>query len=119
MKFPWAESMVGSNGKVAQIWCKVCTQIEHKQKLLVPKLNFLWKHVGCFGSHASSKRWGSLFLKTNVHVANEKLYFATSAKPMLQQVAHGAIVERKKKCSIANLFHLLSHCMVHKIDLVV
>jgi len=96
VKLPWAKSMFGSNGKVAQIWCKVCTQIEGKQKLLVPKLYCLWKHVSCFGSHASVKRWGSLFLKTNVHVANEKLYFATSAKTLLQ-VVHGAIVERKKK----------------------
>jgi hypothetical protein len=94
---PWAESVVGSNGKAAQIWCKVCTKSEGKQKLLVPKLDCLWKHVGCFGSHASGKRWGSLFLKTNVHVANEEVYFATNAKTLLQQVAHGGIVERKKK----------------------
>jgi hypothetical protein len=93
MKLPWAKFVFGSKGKVVQIWCKVYTQIEHKQKLLVPNLDCLWKHVGCFGSHAS----GSLFLKTNIHVANEKLYFATSVKPLLQQVAHGAIVERKKK----------------------
>jgi hypothetical protein len=97
MKVPWAKFVVGSNGKATQIWCKVCTQIEGKQKLLVPKLHCLWKHVGCLGSHASDKRWGSLFFKTNVHVANEKFYFTTSAKTLLQQVAHGAIVERKKK----------------------
>ncbi len=28
------------------------------------------------------------------------------------------LLKGKKRCSIANLFHLLSHCMVHKIDLV-
>jgi hypothetical protein len=25
MKFLWAKSMLGSNGKVVQVWCKICT----------------------------------------------------------------------------------------------
>jgi hypothetical protein len=29
------------------------------------------------------------------------------------------LLKGKKKCLIANLFHLLSHCIVHKIGLVV
>jgi len=41
MKLPWAKSVFGSKGKVVQIWCKVYTQIEHKQKLLVPNLDCL------------------------------------------------------------------------------
>jgi hypothetical protein len=38
--------VLGSNGKVAQFQCKVCAWIEGKDKLFVPKLDFLWKHVG-------------------------------------------------------------------------
>ncbi len=44
MKLPWA--MMGSNGKIAQVWRKVCTQIDSKEKLLILKLDSLWKHVG-------------------------------------------------------------------------
>jgi hypothetical protein len=43
-KLPWAKSMVGANGKVHQIKCKVYNKIEGCDKLLVPKLNSLWKH---------------------------------------------------------------------------
>ncbi len=28
------------------VWCKVCNEIEGKEKLLVPKFNNLQKHVG-------------------------------------------------------------------------
>jgi hypothetical protein len=31
------------------------------------------------------------FLKNNIHVVNEKLYFAKGPKIVLQQVIHGAI----------------------------
>jgi hypothetical protein len=36
-------------------------------------------------------------LKTNVHVNEEKLYFDIGDEIVLQQVVHGAIIERKKK----------------------
>jgi hypothetical protein len=36
-------------------------------------------------------------LKTNVHVINEKLYFDIDDEIVLQQVVHGAIIEKKKK----------------------
>jgi hypothetical protein len=37
------------------------------------------------------------FLKTNVHVINEKFYFGIDDEIVLQQVVHGAIIEKKKK----------------------
>jgi hypothetical protein len=44
------------------------------------------------------------FLKTNVQcVVNEKLYFVTSVEIVLKQVAHNAIIEKKKR-----FFNLLS-----------
>jgi len=35
-------------------------------------------------------------LKINTHVVNEKLYFAQGLEILLQQVAHDAIIEKKK-----------------------
>ncbi len=35
----------GADDKVIQVWCKVCTQIEGRKKLLVLKINSLWKYV--------------------------------------------------------------------------
>jgi hypothetical protein len=37
---------VGVDGKITQVKCKMCTIIEGGKKLLVPKLDLLWKHVG-------------------------------------------------------------------------
>jgi hypothetical protein len=47
MKLPWVEFVMGYNGKVAQVWCKVCTRIKGKEKLLIPKLDYVWKHASC------------------------------------------------------------------------
>jgi len=50
-------------------------------------------------------------LKSNAHVANEKLYFAKGSKTVLQQVTHGAIQffdKRKKIVQFALIFHLLN-----------
>jgi len=43
-KFPWIELVMGANGKLHHVWCKICTDIEHKEKLLVLKLDNLHKH---------------------------------------------------------------------------
>jgi len=45
-KLPWVEFIVGVNERVHKEKCKVCRKIKGHNKLLVLKLNFLWKHVG-------------------------------------------------------------------------
>ncbi len=37
---------MGVNGKVTSVKCKVYNVIEWKNKMLVPKLDCLWKHIG-------------------------------------------------------------------------
>jgi hypothetical protein len=44
--FPWAEVVVGEDGLVAHVQCKICNNIEGKPKLLTPKLDTFYKHVG-------------------------------------------------------------------------
>ncbi len=38
--------MVGSDGVVNQMCCKMCTTIEGKERLLATKLDSLYKHAG-------------------------------------------------------------------------
>jgi hypothetical protein len=45
VKFPWAKFVLGSNVKVVQIQCKVCSLIDGKNNLMVAKLDSLWKHA--------------------------------------------------------------------------
>ncbi len=89
---------IGSETTIRKIcprfWCKICIQIESKYKLIFPKLNYLWNHVGHYKTLVAMpwvKKGKHYFLKNNIHVANEKLYFAKGPKIMLQQVIHGAI----------------------------
>jgi hypothetical protein len=42
----WVESVLGRDGRVVQVCCKICTDIEGLKKLLVPKIDSLWKHAG-------------------------------------------------------------------------
>lgn len=46
IKLLWVKFDVGSNGKVVQIWYKVYSLIESKDKLVVTNLDSLWTHAG-------------------------------------------------------------------------
>jgi len=37
-KFPWAEPIVGPNGKVKMVQCKICSTIEKGKNYLSPNL---------------------------------------------------------------------------------
>jgi len=102
-RLPWAESVLGLDGQVRQVRCKVCTDVEGREKLLVPKLDSLWKHAGrrkAATSFGKIKAGEFYFLSTNAHVRNEKIYFAKlgrAGQTVLEQVAEGTIRERKRK----------------------
>jgi hypothetical protein len=71
--------VLGFDGKASQVWCKICIRIEGKYKLIVPKLNYLWNHVGHYKTLVVMpwvKKGKHCFLKNNIHVANKNLYFA-------------------------------------------
>jgi len=39
--------VIGKNDMIHQVCCKVCTNIEEMEKLMVSKVGYLqWKHVG-------------------------------------------------------------------------
>jgi hypothetical protein len=91
---PWVKFVMGSNGKVVQVWCKVCFLIDGKNKLLVAKLDSLWNHVGCckvLTTMSGINVGEHYFLKSNAHVVNEKFYFAKGPKIMLQWVIHDVV----------------------------
>jgi hypothetical protein len=85
MKFSWVEFVLNFDGKIVQMWCKIYTWIEGIDKLLVPKLDFLWKHDGCHKPVAMPrvKMGDHYFLKMNFRVANDKLHFSKGFKTML------------------------------------
>jgi hypothetical protein len=38
---PWAKPVFDGDGNLSTIRCKMCTKIKHKQKILIPKWDFL------------------------------------------------------------------------------
>ena len=82
-RLPWVESVFGEDGKIRQVHCKICFDVEGRDKLLVPKLDSLYKHCSrrkaktSFGKVVAGKHY---FLSNNVHVRNEKFFFARSGK---------------------------------------
>jgi hypothetical protein len=75
--FPWAETIVGEDGLVANVQCKFCNNIERKPKLLAPKFNKFHKHVGCCkatlpNSNIVIKVY--FYYKDVAHAKNEKTY---------------------------------------------
>jgi hypothetical protein len=92
---------MGANERVHKVKCKVCRKIKGHNKLLVLKLNFLWKHDGqrktiitIFNVVAMGEYY---FLKTNEHVFNESLYVSKGKDYVVQRVVVRIMVERKKK----------------------
>jgi hypothetical protein len=45
IKFPCAKFVVDVDGKVTHVKCKVCNVKGRQNKFLMPKLDYLWKHV--------------------------------------------------------------------------
>ena len=82
-RLPWAESVFGEDDKIKQVRCKICSDVQGRNKLLVPKLDSLYKHCGrrkaktSFGKVVAGEHY---FLSNNVHVRNEKFFFARSGK---------------------------------------
>jgi hypothetical protein len=70
---------MGADGCVAQMRCHICTDIKGRDKLLVPKIDGLWKHVGrrrALANFGNVRKGDFYFLSTNQYVKNEKIHFA-------------------------------------------
>jgi hypothetical protein len=77
-KLPWAESVLGRDGSVMQVRCRICSEVEGREKILAPKIDGLWKHDGhrrALITFRSVKKGEHYFLATNQHVKNERRYF--------------------------------------------
>jgi hypothetical protein len=102
-KFPWAKPVVGPYGKVKMVQCKVCSTIEQRVKLLVPKLDGLRKHNGrrmYKVAHLSRVLGNSYINSDSQHVRNEKIYAITKHDGIQLQVEKHNKAKKKKKCNL-------------------
>ncbi len=104
-----SELVVGLDGKVKMVQCKVCSTIEQREKILVPKLDGLIKHSGrrmCKVVHLSKVFGKSYINLDSQHVRNEKIYAITGHDGIQLQVEKHIRLKRKKK-QFVTLFHFL------------
>jgi Ran GTPase-activating protein (RanGAP) involved in mRNA processing and transport len=45
-KLPWVKSVLSGNYLVTHVQCNICTMVSSLEKLMTPKFNSLYKHVG-------------------------------------------------------------------------
>jgi hypothetical protein len=73
-KGPWAKAVVGVDGCITHVRCKICTNVEGREKLLVPKIDSLMKHAGrrrAAVDMEKMKHGECYYLGKNQHVKNE------------------------------------------------
>jgi hypothetical protein len=87
--FPWAEVVVGEDGLVAQVLCKICNNIERKPKLLALKFYTFHKHVRhCMAiiPNSSIVVKDYFYCKDVAHAKNERIYFMRNSKSIMTLV---------------------------------
>lgn len=110
-KCPWVEPVMGVDGHIMQVLCKVCTDIEGREKLLVPKIDSLMKHAmrrRATTDIGKVKRSEYFYLGNNQHVKNERIFFVKGGETILTKVMAGVKKERRlKEMQMRCLFHVL------------
>jgi hypothetical protein len=96
-KCPWAEVVVGVDRHITQVRCKICTDVEGREKLLVPKIDSLMKHAGrrrAAVDMGKVKRGEYFYLGNNQYVKNERVYFAKGGPIVIMKLMAGGTKER-------------------------
>ena len=99
-KLPWAESVVGELGIITEVRCRICTDVEGREKFLVPKLDSLYKHAGrrkALVDIWKVRRGEHYNLGTNQQVKNERVFFAKGGQTVITKVLAGISKERRRK----------------------
>ena len=91
---------MGESDVITQVMCKICTDVEGREKLLVPKLDSLYKHAGrrrALVDIGKVRRGEYYYLRTNKHVKNERVFFAKGGQTVITKVLAGITKERRRK----------------------
>jgi hypothetical protein len=93
--------VLGADGSVAQVRCRICIDVKGRDKLFISKIDGLWKHARrrrALANFRNVRKGDFYFLSTNQHVKNKKIYFAKGGgATVLQQLAKEVVQERHKK----------------------
>jgi len=88
-KFCWSKPICGMGGKMKMVRCQVCFIVERKEKLLMPKLDYLVKHSRmkrCIVTKLKVVIEEWYVCKISTHVRNEHLFSSTWCDTMFAQL---------------------------------
>jgi hypothetical protein len=111
--FPWVETIVGEDGLVTHVQCKICSDIEGKPKLPTLKFNTLQKHVERHkatipNSNIIVKDY--FYCKDFAHAKSEKTYSMWNLKFVMTLVRLGIhLGTRKMFIQFVTIIHILQH----------
>lgn len=96
--------MLADDGKVHQVCSFICAKIEARDKLLLSKLDSLYKHQGrqktkltILGACVKGEYYVS---HECIHVKNEMLLLTLNCDIVVEQLTHGVPLERRRKIKI-------------------
>jgi hypothetical protein len=103
-KLPWAKVVLGANGKMIMVRCKICTNVENQEKLFMPKFDGLYKHVGhCKVTIVKlGVAMGVYYMSSmSQHLNNERQYALKHGKTsILDQMEVGLLNENDCFCNL-------------------
>jgi hypothetical protein len=89
-KMPWVEVVIEASRQVIQVRCKICLEVERREKLLVPKIDSLYKQAGrrrALANIGKVKRGEYYYLGTNQHVKSKRIFSAKERDSIVQKPA--------------------------------
>ncbi len=111
-KLRWVEAMVGCDRKLDMGHSQICTELDGKEKLLIPKFDNLQKHVGrmkCRYIAHLGLTMGQYFMSTNSqHAKNEQLW-ASKGQNTVVEIEASFGETNEKKCKFIQ-FVAMSFC---------
>jgi hypothetical protein len=84
--------------------CNVCSKIQRRNKLLVPKFDYLIKHLNLrkFSFARLGVAISAYYVKhNNAYVKNEKLYASTMHDMIVDLIEHVEKTKKKKTCNLS------------------
>jgi hypothetical protein len=112
-RLPWVEPELDSDGVLVAVKCIVCSVVNGKPKLIVPKWGNLEKHIGkrraLLDLPKKGLKKGQTYWETNnKHVKNMALFVSRKPQSVLELVHNTVVGEnRQKLVQFSTLFHVL------------
>lgn len=111
-KLPWAEMVVKGDGQICQVKCLICSAIQRRIKLLLPKWDTLTKHAGRRRADRDipgvAKSGEYYYSRNCAHAKNAILYASRGPQTVAEMTRNDAGERSRKRVQFSTVFHILA-----------